>query len=401
MRHVRTIVRSSLALLAPLALVASGACAAGDGGNGTPTAEVAAAAGSASVHVTLSDFAIAPKAIAVPVGRELTFHIENTGAAPHSFAVVVGPRTLASPMIDPAGTGELTVPSLEAGTYDALCTASGHTELGMMATVVAAEEGAATSGGSDPNADPMDMASMTAEQMADMHRASVETFPAETRGTGNEILKPEVVDGVKVFTLWATQIRWEVSPGVVKEAMAYNGQIPGPQLQVQLGDRVRIVFQNQLDQPTVLHLHGMTLPNGVDGVPYITQDPVMPGSSYGYMFTVKDPPGMYVYHSHFNSTEQVGSGLYGAILVEPTGGRWPYPGAEVDPRDGSLTYSAPPDVDVEATMFVGDGPLGFVLNGKSFPATKPIVAARGDWVLIHMANDGAMLHPMHLHGYHF
>ena len=183
---------------------------------------------------TLSDFAIAPKAIAVPVGRELTFHIENTGAAPHSFAIVVGPRTLASPMLDAAGTGELKVPSLEAGTYDALCTASGHTDLGMMATVVAGEEGAATSGGSDPNADPMDMASMTAEQMADMHRASVETFPAETRGTGNEILEPEVVDGVKDFTLWATQIQWEVSPGVVKEAMAYNGQIPGPQLQVQL-----------------------------------------------------------------------------------------------------------------------------------------------------------------------
>jgi FtsP/CotA-like multicopper oxidase with cupredoxin domain len=353
------------------------------------------------VHVTLSDFAIAPKAIAVPVDRELTFHIENTGATPHSFAVVVGPRTLASPMIEPAGTGELTVPSLAPGTYDALCTVSGHTDLGMMATVVAGEEGAVTSGGSDPNAGQMDMASMTAEQMADMHRASVEAFPAKTEGTGNEVLEPEIVDGVKVFTLWAAPVQWEISPGVVKEAMAYNGQIPGPQLQVSLGDRVRIVLQNQLDQPTVLHLHGMTLPNRVDGVPYITQDPVMPGSSYGYTFTVRDPPGMYVYHSHFNSTEQVGSGLYGAILVEPAGGRWPYPGAEVDPRDGSLTYSAPPDVDVEATMFLGDGPLGFVLNGKSFPATQPIVAVRDDWVLIHMANDGAMLHPMHLHGYHF
>jgi FtsP/CotA-like multicopper oxidase with cupredoxin domain len=42
-----------------------------------------------------------------------------------------------------------------------------------------------------------------------------------------------------------------------------------------------------------------------------------------------------------------------------------------------------------------------VLNGKSFPATTPIVAKQGDWVLIHMANDGSMLHPMHLHGYHF
>ena len=52
-------------------------------------------------------------------------------------------------------------------------------------------------------------------------------------------------------------------------------------------------------------------------------------------------------------------------------------------------------------MFVGDGTLGYNLNGKSFPATQPIVASKGDWVLIHLANDGALLHPMHLHGFHF
>ena len=52
-------------------------------------------------------------------------------------------------------------------------------------------------------------------------------------------------------------------------------------------------------------------------------------------------------------------------------------------------------------MFLGDGPLGYNLNGKSFPATQPIVAKQGQWVLIHMANDGSLLHPMHLHGFHF
>ena len=51
----------------------------------------------------------------------------------------------------------------------------------------------------------------------------------------------------------------------------------------------------------------MTVPNAKDGVPYITQDPIMPGQVWTYEFTVKDPPGMYVYHSHFNSTEQVGA----------------------------------------------------------------------------------------------
>ena len=53
-------------------------------------------------------------------------------------------------------------------------------------------------------------------------------------------------------------------------------------------------------------------------------------------------------------------------------------------------------------MFLGDGPLGYTLNGKSFPATSPLWdRRRGDGVLMHLANDGSMLHPMHLHGYHF
>ena len=52
---------------------------------------------------------------------------------------------------------------------------------------------------------------------------------------------------------------------------------------------------------------------------------------------MQDPPGLYVYHSHFNSTEQVGSGLYGAVIVEPARGRWPYPALEVDETDGSVS----------------------------------------------------------------
>jgi FtsP/CotA-like multicopper oxidase with cupredoxin domain len=95
---------------------------------------------------------------------------------------------------------------------------------------------------------------------------------------------------------------------------------------------------------------------------------------------------MYVYHSHFNSAEQVGSGLYGAFIVAPKDS-W------------ASVYGERPDV--ESTLFLGDGQLGFNLNGKGFPSTQPIMAQRGDWVLIHMANDGELLHPMHLHGFHF
>lgn len=395
--------RSTVGYGRAVAVVALGvlllaACTSGGEATGGGSGDRAASVPPTMVQVTLSDFAIAPATIAVPAGRAVTFRAENSGETPHSFGVVLGSETLESPMIDPGGAGELTVPSFETGTYDALCTVPGHDGLGMVATVVASDDPTADGGA---EATSHTASSMTAEQMAQMHEAGVAAFPAATEGTGNEALKPEIVDGVKVFTLWATQVQWEVSPGVLKEAMAYNGQIPGPELRVRLGDRVRIILQNQMNQPTVLHLHGMTVPNASDGVPFITQDPVMPGGYFPYEFTVQDPPGLYVYHSHFNSTEQVGSGLYGAVLVEPARGRWPYPALEVDATDGSVHDAPAPHIDVESTLFLGDGPLGFVLNGKSFPATQPIVAGRDDWVLIHIANDGAMLHPMHLHGYHF
>jgi FtsP/CotA-like multicopper oxidase with cupredoxin domain len=79
--------------------------------------------------------------------------------------------------------------------------------------------------------------------------------------------------------------------------------------------------------------------------------------------------------------------MYGSFIVEPPRGDW-------SPLYGER-------IDVESTLFLGDGPTGFVLNGKEFPATQPIVAERGDGVLIHLSNDGAQIHPMHLHGYHF
>ncbi len=386
-----------------LALV-SAAC--GNGGSTAPPAggDGQAAGAPAAVEVTLTDFAITPSNIQVPSGVPISFNLSNTGATPHTFAVEVGGQSFDSGNIEAGASGSLEVPSLEAGTYNAICSVPGHDKLGMVATVTASADAvpggtSGASGGTDPMGG-MAMPHMSAEEMASSHEAGVSAFPAETAGTGNEVLEPTMDHGVKVFTLTATQVQWEVEPGVMKDAMAYNGQIPGPQLNLSYGDKVQITLQNQLTQPTVLHFHGMTVPNAQDGVPYITQDPVMPGGYWKYEFTVKDPPGMYVYHSHFNSTEQVGAGLYGAIIVQPQGG-WSYPALDVDPRTGETRVSAAPKVDVETTMFLGDGPLGYTLNAKSFPATAPIVVETGDWVLIHLANDGSMLHPMHLHGYHF
>jgi FtsP/CotA-like multicopper oxidase with cupredoxin domain len=96
---------------------------------------------------------------------------------------------------------------------------------------------------------------------------------------------------------------------------AYNGAIPGPEIRVRQGERVRIVLDNGLGEGTTLHCHGIRLPNAMDGVPHLTQAPIAPGKSFTYEFDVPDA-GTYWYHPHSSSSEQVGRGLAGALIVE-------------------------------------------------------------------------------------
>ena len=101
----------------------------------------------------------------------------------------------------------------------------------------------------------------------------------------------------------------DVAPGQMVEAWAYNGQVPGPQIRVKQGDRVRVNLTNKLPESTAIHFHGVSLVNGMDGVPFITQPPVKPGRSFTYEFTVPNA-GSNMYHSHHNSAKQVGLGLH-------------------------------------------------------------------------------------------
>lgn len=371
-----------VAATAVLVLVAAACSRGGDaGGEGAPEAEGGAGT---TIDVTLTEFAISPEMIDAPVGEPLTFAVANDGSAAHTFAVETGEGIQETRLIQPGDSAMLELQALDAGTYTTICTVSGHEGAGMAGTLMVGEGGTAAGASAAAGATG---AVVSVEEMLQGHESSTEAFPAKTEGHGNELLQPEVRDGVKVFELTATEVEWETAPGTTVSAMTFNGTIPGPEIRVEQGDKVRIVVRNEMTQPTTMHLHGLTVPNGMDGVPYITQDPILPGDFFTYEFEVVDPPGMYVYHSHFNSTEQVGKGMYGAFFVQPDRDDW-----------GSLYGET---VDVEYTMFVGDGPTGYVLNGKEFPATEPIVAKQGESVLIHLSNDGAQIHPMHLHGFHF
>ncbi|HEV2148692.1 MAG TPA: copper oxidase [Longimicrobiaceae bacterium] len=222
-----------------------------------------------------------------------------------------------------------------------------------------------------------------AEEMDRMHEEGIKPFPARTAKMGNQLLKPRLENGVKVYELTARKMQWETKPGHMVEGWAYNEQVPGPQIRVREGDRVRVVLKNELEQSTAVHFHGLELPNDQDGVPFITQPPVKPGETYTYEFTVPDGnAGSHMYHSHHNAAEQVGKGLLGAFVVEPK-----------HPRPIET-------VDVDYVMILNDGFHGYTLNGKDFPATEPIVAKLGQKVRIRFMNEGMMIHPMHLHGMH-
>jgi FtsP/CotA-like multicopper oxidase with cupredoxin domain len=386
---------AALAAILVLTLIAT-ACSGGDDGGGDDQGGGETQAASATIDVSLTEFAIVPDLIHAPPGQELSFRVSNDGTAPHTFAVDTGAGVEVTRELQAGETQTLVVPALETGDYRISCTISGHADLGMIGTLMVMEGGDVAAGASGATGSAGatgatgatgSHAGMSVQEMLDGHRAGVEAFPAETEAQGNQPLEPTIENGVKVFELTAEEVQWETKPGVFVDAMGFNGTVPGPEIRVNEGDEVRIIVRNELSQPTTMHLHGVTLPNGMDGVPYITQDPILPGGFFTYEFEVVDPPGMYVYHSHFNSTEQVGKGMYGAFYVEPEDGDW------------SSVYGE--RIDVESTLFLGDGPTGYVLNGKEFPATQPIVAELGDAVLIHIANDGAQIHPMHLHGFHF
>ena len=96
---------------------------------------------------------------------------------------------------------------------------------------------------------------------------------------------------------------------------SYNGAVPGPEIRVRQGDRLRVTVENQLAEETTVHWHGLRVPNAMDGVPHLTQRPIAPGEGFVYDFDVPDA-GTYWYHPHQRSFEQVGRGLYGPLIVE-------------------------------------------------------------------------------------
>ncbi|WP_263260674.1 multicopper oxidase family protein [Pseudomonas sp. RIT-PI-S] len=170
------------------------------------------------------------------------------------------------------------------------------------------------------------------------------------------------------YELIAAPLDLELVPGHQTPAWAFGGAAPGMELRARQGEWLRVRFINKLAVPTTIHWHGIRLPLEMDGVPYVSQLPVLPGEHFDYRFRVPDA-GSYWYHPHVNSSEQLGRGLVGPLIVEerePTGfahertlslKNW-----HVDEQGGFLPFSVPREAARNGTL----GRLS-TINGEANP----------------------------------
>lgn len=245
------------------------------------------------------------------------------------------------------------------------------------------------------------MAGMSSEGMSHMAPLPEGRITAAPSDQGGTPLKGRLKNGVLEFTLDARPVWWRIYGKQRLAAYAYNGIVPGPQIHVRNGQRVRIRFTNRLPVGTTVHWHGIGVPNSQDGVPGVTQQAIKAGASYTYQFTARpagDPNGggTFLYHTHVDEDRQMPAGLYGSFIIDPAKPAARY---AVDKTLVFSEWTADAAGRVRGVMQMeGMLPNFFTINGKSWPDTPPIAVPAGKPVLLRLVNAGQMAHPIHLHG---
>lgn len=259
-----------------------------------------------------------------------------------------------------------------------------------------------------PTPTPMNMPGMesgkAAEQAGGMGLMQEEAVPSEgvlpaTENEGGQLL-PFTLDGeIKTFELTARPVLWNINADTRVTAWSYNGTVPGPMIRVTEGDKMRVVFKNELPDPTSIHWHGLLVPSNMDGVsqPELSQPPVLPGDTFVYEFEAK-PAGTFMYHSHYDTDTQINVGLFGGFVVEPK--EW---SAEKPDQDITLILNEWRVINgvTFPAMPTMSEPNFFTINGKTYPDIPAINVKLGERVRIRFIGAGQFEHPMHLHGMPF
>lgn len=207
----------------------------------------------------------------------------------------------------------------------------------------------------------------------------------------------QAVPAVREYDLVAREADVPVGDGRSWRTWTYNGQVPGPEIRAREGERLRITLENRLTQPTTIHWHGLPVPNRMDGVPGVTQDPVPPGGRFTYDF-IAGPAGTYFYHSHVGL--QIDRGLQGALVIEPAGANSPADREHTLLLDDWLTIT-PEDAYAAMAGSSGGGMMGgmpgmgsgseppyagYLVNGQVTEGAPPIRVAAGDRLRLRLVN---------------
>ncbi len=221
------------------------------------------------------------------------------------------------------------------------------------------------------------------------------------------LIKTALSEEGKEFKLNASIAQVNIGTGKSFKAWTYNSQLPGPEIRIKEGETFRAVLKNYLPEGTTIHWHGLPVPNKMDGVPHITQNPVQPGQSFLYEFKAT-PPGTYIYHTHFSY--QLDQGLYGPLIIEPKKEERSYDREYVLTLEAWATVNGGgPEASRMGRISPGMGMMGgmmgmmrgqpkqgeplqeplydaYGINGKVFNASVPFKVRKGDKVRLRIIN---------------
>lgn len=214
-------------------------------------------------------------------------------------------------------------------------------------------------------------------------------------------------ENTRHFYLIAEPIKHNILSNITIDGLGYNGITPGPVIVLTEGEWISLTVENRLDQPTALHVHGLSKPNSQDGAPDIepSTPKIMPGQKFTYKFLAWQA-GTFFYHSTME--HQTAQGLMGAFLVLPK--EESIASMDIPYQDYILVLQQweIPQLQL-GKVYTGiyepnkfdRNPNFFTINGKAFPDTSPLFTRCGEKIRIRFINKSSSSHSMHVHGHDF